>query len=188
MFIARGLSMNHDEEYDDTADEYDEIYEDFDETFPDEEKDEVESDDAVPILPEGRMAGFLNDPYPTLILPLIIVGFILVILTPIDLWAIWRYGIAGDYLLVVAAAAASFFALKVWYTTSTGWLRYGGPTNLIVIWLTVAISTADLLSWMFTGVSIFGAALLEPLVSTGLIIVLFCFYSLWLIQRTIERE
>jgi hypothetical protein len=179
--------MNHDEEYDDTADEYDEIYEDFDETFPDEEE-EIDEEEAVPTLPGGRMAEFLKDPYPSLVLPLIIVGFIIVLLTPVDVWALWRYGIAGDYLLFVVAAAASFFAIKVWYSTSTGWLRYGGPTNLLVIWLTVGISTVDLLSWMFTGVSLFGEALLEPLVTTGIIIVLFCFYSLWLIQRTIERE
>lgn len=180
--------MNYDEENDDSIDEYDEIYEDFDETFPDEEDEEVkiEGIEQEPILPGGRIAALLNDPYPVLGIPLIIIGFIIVLLTPVNIWAIYRYLIAGDYLLIVLAAAATYFALRVWYSTSTGWLRYGGPTNIIVIWATVVLSTADLFSWMFAGVSIIG--LLEPLVTTGLVIVLFCFYSLWLIQRSLERE
>ncbi len=180
--------MYHNEEHDDTADEYDEIYEDFDETFPDEEEDEIRDVPSEPVLPGGTIAAFLNDPSPYLGIPLVIVGLLIVLLTPPEVWAPNRYSLLGGYLLFVLAAAASYFALKVWFLTSTGWLRFGGPTNLIVIWATVGIASVDLLSWLVAGASIFGIGFVEPLVSTGLIIVLFCFYSLWLIQRTIERD
>jgi hypothetical protein len=180
--------MYYEEESDDSNTDYDEIYEDFDETFPDEEEDEVQIEgiEQEPILPGGRIVSLLDDPYPVIGIPIILIGFIIVLLTPNELWAIFRYFIAANYLLLILAAAATFFALRVWYSTSTGWLRYGGPTNILVIWVTVGLATADLISWMLAGVSILG--LLEPLVSTGLVIVLFCFYSLWLIQRSLERE
>jgi hypothetical protein len=178
--------MYYDDENND-ADDYDEIYEDFDESFPDEEEDEGDVDiEYSPVLPKGRINELLNDPFPYLGIPLTIIGLLIVLLTPIGIWEIFRYMIAGEYLLLVLAAVASYFALRVWYARRTGWLRFGGPTNILVIWATFAISTADLLSWMISGVSIFG--LTEPLVTTGLIIILFCFYSLWLIQRSIERE
>ena len=177
--------MYYDEENDD-SDDYDDIYEDHDESFPDEEEESDEDSEYSPVIPKARINTLLNDPFAYLGIPVTIIGLLIVLLTPFGIWEIFRYLIAADYLLLVLGAAASYFALKVWYGRHTGWLRFGGPTNLLVIWVTFVLSTLDLFSWIVAGVSILGLA--EPLVTTGLVIILFCVYSLWLIQRSLERE
>lgn len=164
---------------------------DDEDTFPDEDDETTDSDfeertyDVGPH--ESRMETFLKDPWPRLTMLLMIIGFVIVIFTPPDLWTIWSYVLFGNYILIIFAGAASVFAIKIWTEGGTSNLRYGGPTNLVVIFLCTIIGTLDTIMWM-----IFGGPLIPgfqtSVLSLCVTIVLFCIYSLWLIQRVTTQS
>ncbi len=188
------------------ADEYEET-EERDDSFPDaDEYDKIYSDDGeiVEDVGTGRMAKFLADPYPTLVLTLIIAGFAIVLLTPPNLWSSWvgyevrffpaNYLLIGVYLLLILTLVGTFFALGIWNTPVKSLLRYGGPTNIIVIWACFIVGAGDALSWIAFNTTFlpidYTASPVEagPAIMGVGIIILFCIYSLWLIQRTMQRE
>jgi len=55
---------------------------------------------------EGVKQGFLDDPWPRMVFALMVLGFILVIFTPIDMWATYRYSLVGTYVFVILVVQA----------------------------------------------------------------------------------
>ncbi len=183
--------MQDDDNFNDDADEDLDAEED-DDTFPDDDREvELEMDAAFPEASGGdKLSIFLMDPYPKLVLLLTAIGLLIVLLVPHDVWHTEvQPGIAaghlfvGNYVILILGAGATLLALTVW-NTRTGWLKYGGLTNVVVILLCVVIGTADTIAWSLTGQGLFPSIFDSPLLSLMAIIIMFCIYSLWMIKKT----
>ncbi|MHA1903550.1 MAG: hypothetical protein ACXADL_05985 [Candidatus Thorarchaeota archaeon] len=175
--------MIYDEE--DFEDDYDEDEED---TFPDEEEEtEVELVDERSYSVPSETVSFIDNPWPTVTLVLILIGLGFTLLTPPAIWSDWVYFLVVNYLLIVMAGAGAAYSVKVWKTASGSRLKYGGITNLIVVIAAAIIGTLDTISWMLNGASIV-AGVNTPILALATVIVLFSLYSLWLIQRTFQKD
>lgn len=178
--------MNSDEDtfYDD--DEYDEDEEE-DEDFPDVEEVDEDDDDYEPRYgfdePQSeRLANFINDPWPPTTFVLVIIGLVMVLFTPPDLWAVYNYFLIANYFMIVLGGAAIAYSLITWSRAGRHRLRWAGVTSLIVVILLVIVSTLDTFSWIFASQSII-PGLDTPIISLGFVFVVFSIYSLWAIQR-----
>jgi len=176
--------------YDDTNEELD--AEEDDDTFPDDDREvELEMEAAFSEVSHGnKLSAFLVDPWPKLTLLLTVIGFLIAILVPHEVWhtevlpgVVVGHLLAGNYLILILATGATVLALMVW-NTQKGWLRHAGLTNVIVILLSVVISTADTISWSLTQHGLFPSIFDAPLLSFMAIIIMFSIYSLWMIRKT----
>ena len=183
--------MQDDDDFnDDTNEEFD--AEEDDDTFPDNDREvELEMEAAFSDVPHNEMLSrFLVDPWPRLTLLLTIIGLLIVILVPHEIWhtevlsgVVAGHLFVGTYLILILATGATVLALMVW-NTQKGWLRYGGLTNVVVILLCVAIGTADTIAWSFTKQGLFPSIFEAPLLSFMAIVIMLCIYSLWMIRKT----
>jgi hypothetical protein len=180
---------------DDTFFEDDEEY-DEDDTFPDveeEEEEEYEEDVELDFDEEDyltptrgeRLEKFIKDPWPRTIFFLLLVGFAVVFLIPPGFWAIWRYFIIADYLLVILGAVGLVYSLMTWSKSAGDRLRWAGITNVFVVLAGVIIGLLDTLSWIFLGGSIV-PGFETPLLAFCFVLVIFSLYSLWMIQKSFD--
>lgn len=172
------IEMNHTEDDYNTEDE---------DTFPDEESEEdTQTEDVSDVSPatEDRLGKFMEDPWLKMSFFLAVIGLIIVLFTPPEIWNPWRYLIAGNYLVIVFAAVGTIFGLKIWREGGNSNLRFGGPTNMLVILACAVVATLDTISWIITNTS-FIQGFAVSLIPSMLMIIIFCFYTLWLIQRVI---
>jgi hypothetical protein len=170
--------------------EEEDVYEDEDEvedTFPDAEEGEYDyEDEDLPTLDVPTTSEFLADPWPKMTFILTVVGFAIAFLVPGPTWDIWVYQIVGNYFIAIIAAVGYVFSMKIWKESGTSRLRYGGPTNLIVIIVCLALATVETISLALTGVGpIPGIVSLTPV---ALLVMFFSIYSLYAIQRTFQAE
>lgn len=181
--------MNSDE---DTFFEDDKSDEEEDDDFPDvevvdEEDDDYDPSDVLDELPSERLEKFVNDPWPPTTFALVIIGLAMVLFTPPDLWAIWRYFIIANYFMVIFGGAAITYSLITWHRAGKHRLRWAGMTNLVVIIILLVLSTLDTFSWMITLHSII-PGVDTPIIGLGLVLVIFSIYSLWAIQRNFGTQ
>ncbi len=156
-----------------------------DDAFPDEEPEEKTRLDELPSpITESKLAGFMEDPWLKMAFFLAIIGLIIVIFTPPEIWNPWRYLIVGNYIVIVFAAVGTIFGLKIWREGGNSNLRFGGPTNMILMLACAAVATLDTISWITVNAS-FIPGFAVSLIPSLLMIIIFCFYTLWLIQRVI---
>ena len=183
--------MQDDDNFNAATDEELETEED-DDTFPEDDRDvELEMDAAFPEASQGnKLSIFLVDPYPQLALLLTIIGLLIVLLVPHEVWhtevqpgIVAGHLFVGNYVILILGVGASLLALTVW-NTRTGWLKYGGLTNVVVILLCVVTATADTIAWSLWGQGLFPSVFDSPLLSLMAIIIMFCIYSLWMIKKT----
>ncbi len=166
-----------------------ENYDDEEVGFPDEDEEHIDEEESVePSIDSGvgpnKLDMFLEDPWPRLTFLNLIIGLALVLITPPDFWATWRYLLFANYLLIVFATVGIVFGLKIWKAGGSSNLRYGGPTNALVIIACAIVGVADSVSWMVNGSSII-VGWPTSIIASMLMIIIFCFYTLWLIQRVI---
>lgn len=167
----------------------DEIDED---TFPDAEIEEVEDtsvyDDAVSYPSDtDRWATFLVDPWPKIAFVIIVVGLLITLLTPPDIWFIWSETMLLNYGLIAMAAIGTVNSIKIWVIAGGSRLKYGGLTNVVLVIACAIVGTIDTIFWMFFGVS-FIPGFTDPILMLCVVLVLFSMYSLWLIERTFVQE
>ena len=183
--------MQDDDNFNDDANEEFDVDED-DDAFPDDDREiELEMDAAFSEVSQGdKLSSFLVDPWPKLTLLLTIIGFVIAILIPHEVWhtevqtgVVAGHLFVGTYLILILATGATVLALMVW-NTQKGWLKYGGLTNVVVILLCVAIGTADTIAWSFTKQGLFPSIFEAPLLSFMAIVIMLCIYSLWMIRKT----
>lgn len=183
--------MQDDDNFNDDANEEFDAEENED-TFPDSDLEvELEMEAALSEVSRNeRLSSFLVDPWPQLTLLLTIIGFLIVILVPHEVWhtevfpgLVAGHLFVGNYLVLILGTGATVMALMVW-NTQKGWLRYAGITNVIVILLCVVIATADTIAWSLTGQGLFPSIIDSPMLSLMAIMIMFCIYSLWMIRKT----
>ncbi|TXT55867.1 MAG: conserved membrane protein of unknown function [Candidatus Thorarchaeota archaeon] len=171
-------------------DTFDEEYEEeeYEETFPDAEEDEYEEPVRTYEQPRvDRWKEFLADPYPKVTFILSIIGIAVVVLMPPDISYYWKWTLVGLYFLMVIVGAGSVMAIKAWKMAEGRMIRYGGLTNLFVMYGSIIIALADIIVQIATGNSIV-PGFSGSLVGIAGIIILFSVYSLWLIQRVVTSE
>ena len=183
--------MQDDDNFNDDANEELDAEEDED-TFPDDDREvELEMEAAFSEVSHGdKLSNFLVDPWPKLTLLLTVIGFLIAILVPHEVWhtevlpgVVAGHLFVGNYLILILATGATVLALMVW-NTQKGWLKYAGFTNVVVILLCVVISTVDTIAWSLTGQGLFPSIFDAPLLSFMAIVIMFCIYSLWMIRKT----
>lgn len=173
---------------DDEDFEEEDFEEELEDTFPDAEEGEYdyEEDEDLPTLDIPATSDFLADPWPKTTFILMLIGFAITFLTPGPVWDIWVHQITGNYIIAMIAAVGAIFSLKIWRESGTSRLRYGGPTNLIVILACLGLATLETISLILTGAGpIAGVPGLTP---AALLIMIFSLYSLYAIQRTLTSE
>lgn len=136
----------------------------------------------------GMGPSFFEDPWPKTVLVLTLIGLGIVLLTPVDVWAVWNYTLLGMYGLIIIASAGTIIGLRIWFTTEGSRLKYGGIANAIVVIACAVLGVADTLSWVGLGRSLFPQFSDSPLLSFLLVIQIFCLYSIWLLRRVIRGE
>nr|KXH72223.1 MAG: hypothetical protein AM325_01750 [Candidatus Thorarchaeota archaeon SMTZ1-45] len=179
--------MNTDE---DTFFEDDDYEEEDEEDFPDEEFDEdedYEEDDFEPTdtLYEPRtvrLAKFAEDPWPPTTFILVIIGLVMVIFTPPDLWALWNYFLIANYFMIIVGGAALAFSIVTWSRAGKHRLRWAAVTNVFVVIALIILATLDTFSWMIFLQSII-PGVQTPIISLAMVLAVFSIYSLWVIQR-----
>lgn len=183
--------MLDDDDFNDDVNEELDAEED-DDTFPDDDREvELEMEAAFSDVSHNeRLSRFLVDPWPKLTLLLTIIGLLIAILVPHEVWhtevlsgVVAGHLFVGTYLILILATGATVLALMVW-NTQKGWLKYGGLTNVVVILLCVIIGTADTISWSLTKQGLFPSIFEAPLLSFMAIVIMICIYSLWMIRKT----
>ncbi|MGQ4912330.1 MAG: hypothetical protein ACP6KW_09200 [Candidatus Thorarchaeota archaeon] len=165
-----------------------------DASFPDEEEEEEEIDEEDVDIEEEyvvsksrgeQVAEFVKDPWPKTTFVLMLIGFVLVFLTPPDFWAAWRYLIIANYILVVMGGVGLVYSLITWSKSEGDRLRWAGITNIFVVLAGVIIGVIDTASWILLGTSVvpgFDTSLL----GFCFVLVLFSLYSLWMIQKSFD--
>jgi hypothetical protein len=172
--------MNTDEDifFEDESDEEEE-----EDDFP----DEVDEDDYEPIEalyePGGdRLEKFASDPWPPTTFVLVVIGLVMVLVTPPDLWAVFNYFLIGNYFMIILGGATIAFSLVTWNRAGTHRLRWAGVTNLVLVMALLVVATLDSFNWIANSQSII-PGLDEPIIVLALVLVVFSIYSLWVIQR-----
>ncbi|RDE13823.1 MAG: hypothetical protein C4K47_05765 [Candidatus Thorarchaeota archaeon] len=135
---------------------------------------------------EGVKQGFLDDPWPRMVFALMVLGFILVIFTPIDMWATYRYSLVGTYVFVILACAGALFAFKIWKKNPGSGLRWGGLFNGITISFCLVLGVTDSLETVFFGSGLF-PGVSTPVFAIAIFVVVMCMYSVVLIDRSLKK-
>ena len=183
--MARDEDSYDDNEYGDREDEDEDIeeeeydYEDEDDEYVPDETPEKK----VSISP--RMSGFLQDPWPSTAFIMIVIGFIIVLLTPIESWATWRYFLIANYGLIILGAAAIILSLRMWKNNPGSKLRFGGMGTLIATIFSMILGTIDTISLIIVGTGLIPLAE-TPLIAVCLLVVIFSLYTLWAVKRSVE--
>lgn len=154
-------------------------------SFEEEEGEEEELPEEV--TPTKReKGGFLNDPWPGLVFVLMVLGFIMVVLTPVGLWDTYRWSIFATYIFVILFSTGSLFGFKIWRLNPGAGLRWGGMFNGITIGLCGVLGVTDSLMTIFTGAGLLPESSI-PVFAVAIFIVVMCMYSVVLIDRTLKR-
>jgi hypothetical protein len=188
---SEAMLMSGDEDTFFEDDEFDEEDEEEEEEYEDEEEyeeDEYLGEDELPRAGfRERVAGFIEDPWPKTVFFLMLVGFGMVLLTPPNVWSLYRYAIFGVYFLVVLASVGAVYAMVTWIRAGADKLRFAGITNMAVVLLAAVIGFLDTAFWIAFGVSVipgYSASLLF----ICYILVAFSLYSLWMIQKSLNPQ
>ncbi|MBS3795747.1 MAG: hypothetical protein KGY80_12655 [Candidatus Thorarchaeota archaeon] len=136
----------------------------------------------------GMGPSFFENPWPKTVLILTLVGLGIVLLPPMDVWAVWNYTLLGTYGLIIIASIGTIIGFRIWFTTEGSRLRYGGIANAMVVIVCAALGVIDTLFWVGLGRSVFPQFSDSPLLSFLLVIQVFCLYSIWLLRRVIRGE
>jgi hypothetical protein len=160
--------------------------------FEDEEVEEIieEEPEEVSVtarIPPARIASFIQDPWPKTVFLVTIIGFIIVIFTPHDIWSIWNWTLVATYGLITVNVIVSPYSLKIWYE-GQGWIRYLGIASFFIMNGTVLIGTIDSLLWVSTGLGLIPGYELGSLLSLCFIIIIFLAYGLYFGYRFLTSE
>jgi len=180
--------MNSDEDTFFEDDEYDEEEEQED-SFPDDEDYEEEDYDPADALYESRgsrLESFANDPWPRITFILVVIGLVMVLITPPDIWFSWNYFLIANYLMIIIGGVAIAYSIVTWVRAGEHRLRWAGLTNLILVLALISVATIDTLSWVVNFQSIF-PGIQTPIISLALVLAMFSIYSLWVIQRNFTQ-
>ena len=171
-----------------------------DTNFPDEDIAEDEEEDIEEVLDIEEdvqveyetdsgfgLAKFLQDPWPSTVFLLTVIGIGILLLVPPEIWNPNRYGILGAYFLTIASVVGIVFSLITWSRAGTHRLRWAGPANIIVILACLVIGILDSIMWMISGMSLV-PALDSPLIVLCFMLVIFSLYTLWMIQKSLDPE
>ena len=177
--------MNSDEDTFFEEDEYDDEEEDDD--FPDvevvdEDDDDYDPSEVLDTLGGNRLEKFVDDPWPPTTFVLVIIGLVMVLFTPPDIWAIWNYFMIANYFMIILGGAALAYSLITWNRAGKHRLRWAGFTNLFVIIILLVVSILDTFSWIANAQSII-PGIDTPIITLAMVLVIFSIYSLWAIQR-----
>jgi hypothetical protein len=154
---------------------------------PEEEEASFEEEEAEEVTPSEREKGtLLDDPWPALVFVLMVLGFVMVILTPVDLWIAFRWSIFATYIFVILFSTGSIFGFKIWRQNPETGLRWGGLFNGVTIALCGVLGVADSLLTIFTGKGLLPDSSL-PVFAIALFVVVMCMYSVVLIDRQLRR-
>jgi hypothetical protein len=165
----------------------DEFEEEEEASTDEEELEEVEEESTQSALAREALGhGFLSDPWPKLTFGIMILGFIMVIFTPVSFWNIYRWNLFGTYAFVILATGGSVFSFRTWKQNPGTGLRYGGFINGILIAVCGAIGTIDALKTIITGSGLL-ADVSTPLFAVMVFIVVMCMYSVAMVQRMVKR-
>ena len=182
--------MNSDEDTffeDDDSEEDEEEYED---DFPDEEYEEeddyYDSADVIDIPRESAMSRFAEDPWPRTTFVLVIIGLVMVLLTPPNIWALWNYFLIADYFMVIIGGAAIAYSIVTWKRAGKHRLRWAAMTNLLVVLILIVVASLDTFSWVLFLRSII-PGIDTPIISLAMVLAVFSIYSLWVIQRNFTQ-
>ncbi|NWF94597.1 MAG: hypothetical protein HXY34_00470 [Candidatus Thorarchaeota archaeon] len=168
--------------------EEDDVYEDTDEDLESEElEDTAGTDTQVVASGVGGLQAFLQDPWPKVTFALTLFGLALVLLTPPAIWHTWSYSLLGAYFVLILAAVGDVLSLQTWYGVRGSRLKYGGLTTLILVSGAALVGLLDTFAWVLAGVSILPGNTVS-LLGLSSTIVVFCLYSLFIMQRTITGE
>jgi hypothetical protein len=135
---------------------------------------------------EAEEKGFLDDPWPVLVFVLMIVGFIMVLFTPIELWTIYRWSFFATYIFVVVFSIGSTFGFKIWRKNPEAGLRWGGLFNGVTIAFCGVLGVIDSLLTILTGDGVLPGSPI-PVFAVTIFVVVMCMYSVVLIDRTLKR-
>ncbi|MFX0107106.1 MAG: hypothetical protein ACFE7R_02390 [Candidatus Hodarchaeota archaeon] len=186
------MMFEEDSEFEDALEDDDDFEDDFeDEDFEDDEdfdEEEIEADFARETRePSERWSDFLADPWPRVVFALLIIGFVIILLTPYPIWYEWNYFLIGLYFLVILTAAASVFSLQTGMKAETHRIYYAGILCVIIALAGGTIGVVDTLSWVGFGQSVF-PGLVTPILSLSSVVVIFAVYTLWLLTRTFSEK
>lgn len=169
------------EEDDEENENYDEDEDYDDEDY--EEDEDYEDEDYSPDYDEGRLAKFVEDPWPPATFVLMIIGFVIILATPPTIWEVWLYLLEGLYLTLILAVVACVFSLQTIIQSAGSKMRYAGIVVLLISLIAAAVGFADTMSWVLNGQSLL-PDLATPLTTISITVLVFGLYSLWLFQRT----
>lgn len=156
------------------------------EASSEEEEPEEEEQVEIGIPAEVEIRGALSDPWPTLTFLMMVLGFILVIFTPVDLWYSSHWALFGIYIFTILTSGGVLFALQTWKRNPESGMRYGGIFNGITIGICGILGLADALKTVFFGTGLF-PDFSTPIYAISSFVIVLCMYSLVLIQRTTKR-
>ncbi len=147
------------------------------------EYDEAETtEEILPPPSGGRLSRFLNDPWPTATFILMILGFVIVLFTPYEVWSQWSWMLVGAYFMWILVIVGFVFSTQVWRKSSGSKMRFVAIAIFIVILTVGILGTIDLGLWILISTPLL-PGLEAPLLYGTNAIVVFCLYSLWLLQR-----
>jgi hypothetical protein len=153
-----------------------------------ENKDEDEMAEEVLTEPSGsRLSRFLDDPWPTATFFLMILGFVIVLFTPYNVWSQWHWMLVGLYFMWVLVTIGFVFSMQTWRKSGGSKIRFAAIAVLIVILAVGVLGSVDLGLWILLAAPIF-PGLETPLLYGTNAIVVFCLYSLWLLQRATNPD
>ena len=170
-----GTNESNDEEYD---------IEDFEEELIHEEPEEEPTTSKEP---PPNIASFLKDPWPKTVFLVTIIGFIIVLLTPSDIWSIWNWTLVATYGLIIVDVIVSPFSLRIWYE-GKGWIRYLGIASFFIMNGAIIVSTLDTLLWVSTSSGLIPGYGVGDILMTCFIIVIFLAYGLYFGFRMLTSE
>ena len=154
-------------------------------SFEEEEGEEEELPEEV--TPTKReKEGFLNDPWPALVFVLMVLGFIMVVVTPVDFWNTYRWSIFATYIFVILFSTGSLFGFKIWRLNPGTGLRWGGLFNGVTIAFCGVLGVTDSLMTIFAGSGLLPASSI-PVFAVAIFVVVMCMYSVVLIDRTLKK-
>lgn len=154
-------------------------------SFEEEEAEEEELPETA-THEKGEKGGFLDDPWPALVFVLMLLGFGLVLLTPVDVWNVFRWNFFATYIFVLLFSTGALFGFKIWRRNPGTGLRWGGLFNGITITLCGVLGVIDSLMTIFTGNGLLPESSI-PVFAIAIFVVVMCMYSVVLIDRTLKK-
>ncbi len=176
----------------DEDDPFDEDAESEEDTFPDADATESEEElslaeqlpaDSTP----SRLQKFVDDPWPTATFILMILGFIIVLGTPVPVWSQWNWMLVGMYFLWILVTVTIIVSLGIWNAPVKSKIRFAGLTTIALALAACVAGTLDTILFVGSGGGLI-QGMEGTLLSASSVIVVLSLYSLWLVQKVVQSE